>query len=53
MKQTVFILLRGGIYPNTFVGTFATFEAAAKARKEWRKEYPDLRFTIVQDEVRQ
>ena len=50
-KQIVYVLLRGGLSPNIFTGVFATSEGAHKAREEWRKEHPDLRFTIVESEV--
>lgn len=53
MKQTVYVLLRGGIYPNIYAGTFATPEGAAKARSWWRKEFPDYRFSIIEAEVQQ
>lgn len=53
MKQIVYVLLRGGIYPSTFVGTYATAEGAREARKRWRKDFPDQRFLIIDSEVHQ
>lgn len=51
MKQIVYVLLRGGISPMTYVGTYATSVGALVARSELRKEYPDLRFNIIEVEV--
>ena len=51
MKQIVYVLLRGGIYPSTYVGTFATIETAQGTMAAWQRTWPDLRFTIIEAEV--
>lgn len=51
MKQTVYVVLRGGLNPSTYVGTYATPEGALKALEECRRECPDYRFIIIDAEV--
>lgn len=51
MNIVVYVLLRGGLYPSTYVGSFDSAEGAQAAREVLRMEYPDQRFAIIVDEV--
>ena len=50
-EMTVFVLLRGGFVPRIYQGVYATLGAAERAGMALRKEFPDIRFKVIEVEV--